>query len=110
MSAKTNHLRHIIEDRLAQLGARMQDIETELDKPKSKDLGDQAIDLEDDEVLETLGIAASQEVRELRSALDRMAAGTFGICAECESEISVERLELVPFTRLCRECANRAAT
>ena len=104
-----DHFKTKILARLEELGHRMQDIETELDKPKSKDLGEQAIDLEDDEVLETLGTSAQREVYELRKALDRIADGTYGICAECENRISDERLEAVPQAMLCRDCATRAA-
>ncbi len=104
-----DHFRAKILARLDELGDRMQDIEKELDKPKSKDLGEQAIDLEDDEVLETLGVSAQREVRELREALKRITAGTYGICAECEEQISFERLDVVPQARLCKKCATKAA-
>ena len=106
---KTDHYKHKIRRRLEELGVRMNAIETELDKPKSKDLGEQAIDLEDDEVLESLGIAAQREVSELREALKRLADGSYGICAECESAISPERLDVIPQARLCRRCAQEAA-
>ena len=74
-------LKASIEARLDELGARMNTIEVELDQPKSKDLGEQAIDLEDDEVLERLGSAAEREVEALRQALNRVSDGSFGICA-----------------------------
>ena len=55
-----------IRDRLKELGVRLNEIETELDQPKSRDLGEQAIDLEDDEVLESIGIAGQKEIALLR--------------------------------------------
>lgn len=105
---KTDHFRQKILHRLDELGVRMSGIETELDLPKPRDLNDQAIDLEDDEVLETLGLAAQQETRELRAALKRCDDGGFGICANCGEAISDERLELVPQAQLCRRCATEA--
>lgn len=107
--AKVDHFRQKILERLQELGRRMGEIETELDQPKPRDLNDQAIDLEDDEVLETLGLAAQQESRELRAAMKRCDDGTFGICANCGEPISDARLEIVPHAQVCRGCATEAA-
>ena len=100
--------RQIIVARLTELGVRMHDIEAELDKPKPKDDEDRAIDLEDDEVLEGLGLAAQSEARQLQRALSRIEDGTFGICRECDNRISPERLIAVPYAMLCRNCATAA--
>ena len=96
-----------IEFRLKELDQRMYDIEEELDAPKTADLNDQAIDLEDDEVLEGVGLAAQNEAGLLRAALKRIEDGSYGYCAECEEEISPARLDAVPYALLCRTCANR---
>lgn len=106
---QTIDFRAIIRKRLKDLGERMQDIETELDTPKSKDLGEQAIDLEDDEVLETLGLSAEREADALYRALRRLEGGTFGLCASCGETISDARLQVVPHTLVCRKCAAAAA-
>ena len=48
----------------------------------------------------------------VRSALRRMQDGTFGICLHCEEEISLKRLDAVPWARhciACREFADRKA-
>ena len=106
--SKVDHFRQKILVRLEELGMRMGEIETELDQPKPRDLNDQAIDLEDDEVLESLGLAAQQESRELRAALKRCDDGSFGICANCGEPISDARLEIVPHTQVCHGCATEA--
>jgi DnaK suppressor protein len=41
---------------------------------------------------------------ELRSALDRIVAGTFGLCLDCEEEISRKRLAAVPWAPYCIAC------
>jgi DnaK suppressor protein len=41
---------------------------------------------------------------ELRSALDRIVAGTFGLCLDCEEEISRKRLAAVPWAPHCIVC------
>lgn len=34
--------------------------------------------------------------------------GTFGICRNCEKPISEERLQAIPYTRYCFDCASHA--
>jgi RNA polymerase-binding transcription factor DksA len=46
-------------------------------------------------------------LEETVEALDRIAAGTFGTCADCGREIAALRLEAVPYTRWCIRCAAR---
>ncbi len=40
-------------------------------------------------------------------ALERIDAGTYGICESCGKAIPVERLEVLPYSTLCVECASR---
>ena len=47
------------------------------------------------------GIALIGQIRE---ALEKIENGTYGICEECEEEISEGRLEARPGTTLCIEC------
>lgn len=94
-----------IETRIAELTGQMQKISDDLDQPLPADLEDQAIDLEDDEVLERLGRANQQELRLLNDALKRIADGTYGICAKCGEDISQARLDAVPYAMICRNCA-----
>jgi RNA polymerase-binding transcription factor DksA len=44
-------------------------------------------------------------VSEARAALDRMDRGTYGQCEECGKPIAQARLEAIPFTRFCVDCA-----
>jgi RNA polymerase-binding protein DksA len=41
---------------------------------------------------------------DVEHALRRMDDGTYGTCERCGREIALERLEAVPFARLCIEC------
>jgi RNA polymerase-binding protein DksA len=41
---------------------------------------------------------------EINSALDRINDNTFGKCEECGGEINIERLNAIPYARLCIEC------
>lgn len=47
---------------------------------------------------------ASQKLK-LQSALDRVAAGTYGLCCQCETEIDAERLDSDPAAVFCADCS-----
>ncbi|MBI5138100.1 MAG: TraR/DksA C4-type zinc finger protein [Nitrospirae bacterium] len=40
----------------------------------------------------------------IEEALERITAGTYGICESCEEEIAYERLKARPVTTLCIDC------
>jgi DnaK suppressor protein len=40
-------------------------------------------------------------------ALDRVAAGTYGTCESCGNAIPVERLDVLPYSTICVDCASR---
>lgn len=48
-----------------------------------------------------------QAFKEIDAALERMVAGTYGICEECGQPIPLARLQALPATRYCMECAYR---
>jgi DnaK suppressor protein len=43
-----------------------------------------------------------------RTALDRIADGTFGVCLHCEADMTVARIAAVPEAPLCKECKEDA--
>ena len=91
--------------RLGELGARLEAIEEELDSHQNRDWEDLATEREGDEVLESMGVSGQHEIRQIRAALDRIAAGDYGFCTKCGAEISADRLDLLPQTPFCRNCA-----
>jgi RNA polymerase-binding transcription factor DksA len=94
-----------LEARLAELGVRLDAIDAELDSHHDPDWEELAVEREVDEVLEATGIAGLTETRQIRAALHRVAAGGYGICAKCGGDISEARLDVLPWTALCRSCA-----
>jgi RNA polymerase-binding transcription factor DksA len=64
-----------------------------------------AVEREDDEVLERLGVSGQEEIARIRAALARMEAGEYGVCVTCGEDIAEERLDLLPATPFCRRCA-----
>ena len=46
---------------------------------------------------------------DVREALNRIDQGTYGNCQECGDEISDDRLEAIPYTPYCINCAQKLA-
>jgi len=57
--------------------------------------------------LSQLGEVQRREVSMIDAALERVEAGEYGVCADCETEIDPKRLVVLPFALLCTECATR---
>lgn len=94
-----------LEARLHELETRLVRIDEELDQPVEKDWEEAAVDREDDEVLETMGASGLHEIGMIRAALARIETGDYGICTRCGTEIASERLDILPATPFCRNCA-----
>jgi DnaK suppressor protein len=73
----------------------------------SADWTEQAAERENDEVLESLGIATEDELNQIKAALARIEAGEYFYCSVCGNEIPHARLELLPFTTTCVDCAEK---
>ena len=72
-------------------------------------LADAASETYERELDEGLEEDAQAQLREVDDALARIEAGTYGTCTVCGKEIPVERLEAVPWTKLCIDDARRLA-
>ena len=70
-----------------------------------KDFAEQATQLENSDVLNALDNEARAMVIQIDKALLRIQNKTFGICEICGSKINEKRLDAIPFTSLCINCA-----
>jgi len=50
-----------------------------------------------------------QLLREISDALKRIELGSYGVCPECEEDISSKRLDAVPWARYCVTCQDLVA-
>jgi DnaK suppressor protein len=57
--------------------------------------------------LSLLGEVQRREIAMIDAALERVDAGEYGICVDCETEIDTKRLAALPFALLCTDCATR---
>mgnify|MGYP005853510955 FL=1 len=48
---------------------------------------------------------AENQAEQIRAAWARLEAGTYGLCQKCGRPISDERLEILPLSTLCIQCA-----
>ncbi|MEQ8762950.1 MAG: TraR/DksA C4-type zinc finger protein [Planctomycetota bacterium] len=60
----------------------------------------------------TLGLIENEQetIREIDDALEKIEAGTYGACEECDQSVPVPRLRVIPWARLCVECQRSKET
>jgi RNA polymerase-binding transcription factor DksA len=51
-----------------------------------------------------------ERLRLVNNALDRLAVGSYGACAECSRPIGIRRLRAIPWVERCVKCERRAVT
>ncbi len=106
---KPAEARQRLEERRAQLLARIRKIETDIQRQgeeRSAEIGEVAAMHENDEVLDQLNGVEREELAAIDAALERIALGTWGVCVRCGEPIEEARLEAMPWTPLCRKCAS----
>lgn len=96
-------------DRRDELTKRLREIDAELDSHQSKDWEELATEREGDEVLESMGVSGKVEIGLIDAALLRIDTGEYGFCANCGEEISQKRLDVLPYTPVCKNCAAKSA-
>lgn len=56
--------------------------------------------------VEALAASLHETLRDTEEALEKLDAGTYGLCENCGDPITAARLEAVPMARHCIACAN----
>ncbi len=102
---KHDTIRKQLEEKLNQLVARAQEIDSGLSENRDDDWEERATESEGDEVMLSVGNVTLREIEEIKHALHQMDHGTYGTCSRCGSEIPAERLELLPYATTCTGCA-----
>lgn len=96
----------------ANLISRSEELEERLDrvnasKRKEHSRGeDQAIERENDEVVDFLGETILKELDLIQDVISKIENGTYGICSKCGETIGKKRLEALPYTTYCINCAS----
>ena len=108
MVEKMDEMKHILlkmkEDTLKEINKAMKSgTDTPTGEP-SGDIYDQASSERDRELDLLLGDREREKLRNIDEALLKITDGEYGICEECEEEIPIGRLKIVPFARYCVRC------
>lgn len=91
--------------RVAKIGAHIH----KRDEPFPANYTEQAVELENLDVLFELDREGRDELSQINKAIMRLENDEYNICAHCNNEISNERLEAIPYTDLCINCAQSEA-
>lgn len=108
---QAERIRAQLQQRKRQLQERVTRVDADMrheNEPLSADSPDQAIQRENEDVLRNIGGAAAVEVAQINAALQRLDAGTYGLCTECGASIEAERLRAVPHAAHCMGCERAA--
>ncbi len=94
-------------DELMKSIARTEEAGRQADEDTTVDLADKAANSYTKEFLFGQTDTDRTTLQLIDSALARMKAGSYGLCASCENEIQVKRLEAVPWTKHCLACQEK---
>lgn len=100
-------LRKQLETKKAELDARLDRIKANVRRSLDADSKERAKELEDQEVVDALGIEATHELIQINEALRKIKDASYGLCADCGEPIARERLHASPYLLLCIDCAER---
>ena len=73
----------------------------------SADFAEQAIETENDQVVEALDREGKIELTQINNALKRIDDGSYGQCDCCGADIQEARLLAIPEAELCINCASK---
>lgn len=99
-------IRTTLEEKLSTLVERAGGIETILRDPGEKDWEENSLARENDETLVALGSVTETEIRDIRTALERIKSGDYGQCVDCHKPIAKARLLALPWATKCIHCAS----
>ncbi len=92
----------------AELLARIESVIADVrhtDQPLTQDFAEQAVERENEEVMDAIGHASREEIAAIDRALARIESGDYGMCAGCGQPIPEARLEVLPYSTKCVACA-----
>ncbi|MDX2465106.1 MAG: TraR/DksA C4-type zinc finger protein [Porticoccus sp.] len=105
MTQELSRIKKTLEEHKDVLLQRLSRVKQGMTQEHSADWPEQAQERQNDEVLEAIGNESQHELKEINIALERIKSGDYANCTACGKEISLKRLEAVPYTHLCIHCA-----
>ncbi len=71
------------------------------------DFADRSTAANEEEISIQLKQTDAKLLRAIEDALARVESGSYGVCVDCEEEISSARLKAVPWTKVCISCKEK---
>ncbi|WP_226610622.1 TraR/DksA family transcriptional regulator [Marinobacter nauticus] len=71
-----------------------------------KDFEEQASQTQKDEVVDSLEAETRAELQQIDHALERIEQGVGNECEQCGNDIDPRRLQVLPYTTVCVDCAS----
>jgi DnaK suppressor protein len=100
-----NSVRERLETELAEAERELQELEKQMQQGMEFDLDEDGAVTYSWEMALARRERVTARIEALRGALTRVDAGTYGRCERCATQIDPERLEILPTTSLCADCA-----
>ncbi len=107
---KYDQIRRKLIDRRDEIKGRLDKVDQDIlhtNGAPNPDSGEQAVERENDDVLEALGGLARSELEKINTALARIERNEYGNCTLCKKAISTERLKAIPYADRCINCADK---
>ncbi len=98
----------ILKEQLAEFAAKDKilrgDWDTKYPNFHGSSLEEEADEVEEFESLKAIEATLEVKLAGVKIALEKIKTGQYGICEKCQTEISQERLEALPETKICDLC------
>jgi len=109
---EAEEFRQLLVTRRAQLQGDVNDLEREAFSDEtqhvsSNHLADSSFEQYEQEFNLSMIENETEELKEIARALEKIDQGTFGECESCGIDISIERLQAMPYTRICIHCRGK---
>ncbi len=95
----------LLKNKLQELNLRLESLKKDATQSHSADFSDQAQERENDEVVDEIGNETRATIAEIRKALSRIEEGSYGVCETCGEDINPSRLDVLPESTKCIDCA-----
>jgi len=104
-----NYFKDFLNNRLEELLSHADDTVSGMTQPKENfpDPTDRASLESERNFMLRIRDRENKLIKKIRSALDRIENGTFGVCEECGENISIKRLKARPVTTQCIDCKTK---
>ncbi|MCF6227694.1 MAG: TraR/DksA family transcriptional regulator [Planctomycetes bacterium] len=105
-------LRELLVTRRNQLSGDVRALEaeafnSETQKASGNHLADSSFEQYEQEFNLSLIENETEELKEIARAIEKLDGGDFGVCESCGIDISIERLRVMTYSRLCIDCRTR---